>query len=410
MNKKLISSCCILPLLISAAAAAQAQESWADQLSKAVTDGKASLDLRYRYEYVDQDGFDRNAKASTLRSRVTLATAPINGFSGLLEFDDLTAIGADDYNSTVNGKTQYPVIADPEGTGVNQAWLKWAGSELSGTYGRQRILHSNQRFIGGVAWRQNEQTYDGFRAIWKPSEDFKMDLSYVYNVDRIFGPDDGANPASLRGDNIFFRLDYTMFEGHSINGYAYSMEFDQQRDFAAGKTINNSNETYGIEYSGKFDWFSLNAAVATQSEAGDSELDYSTNYYMIEAAGSFKTIGLKAGYEVLGGDDGVGFKTPLATLHKFQGWADKFLGTPGDGIEDLYLSASGKLGSVKLAAIYHDFQAEDSGEDFGNEWDLVATWPINKQFTVLGKYAAFSSDSDRFDDTDKAWISLQLKL
>ncbi|MBE9539218.1 MAG: hypothetical protein IMF06_09065, partial [Proteobacteria bacterium] len=114
--------------------------------------------------------------------------------------------------------------------------------------------------------------------------------------------------------------------------------------------------------------------------------------------------------EVLGAGDGVGFKTPLATLHKFQGWADKFLGTPGDGIEDVYVGVNGKLGPVKLAAIYHDFSAEDSKADFGTEIDLVATWPINKQFSIQAKYAAFDSDSVRYTDTDKAWVTLQLKL
>ena len=33
------------------------------------------------------------------------------------------------------------------------------------------------------------------------------------------------------------------------------------------------------------------------------------------------------------------FQTLLATLHKFQGWADKFLTTPPNGIRDLYGSA-----------------------------------------------------------------------
>jgi hypothetical protein len=155
----------------------------------------------------------------------------------------------------------------------------------------------------------------------------------------------------------------------------------------------------------------VNAAWATQSEAGDSELDYDADYYLAELAAKFKGITVKAGYEVLESDGGVGFATPLATAHKFQGWADKFLSTPGDGIEDAYLSIGGKLGPVKLAAVYHDFQAESSSTDFGTEFDVVATWPVNKNFTVQGKYAAFDTDdSARFQDTDKAWLTLQLKL
>ena len=53
------------------------------------------------------------------------------------------------------------------------------------------------------------------------------------------------------------------------------------------------------------------------------------------------------GYELLGSDDGkVAFNTPLATKHKFNGWADKFLGTPKEGLEDVYLTAKGKVSGV----------------------------------------------------------------
>ncbi len=409
MKKK--TGCFSIALALTSAAANAQESNWGDELARAVSDGKASLDLRYRYEHVDQESFDRNANAGTLRSRLSLTTGSMRGFTAMLEVDDVSALGADGYNSTKNGQAQYPVIADPEGTGVNQAWLKWSGENADATYGRQRILHGNQRFIGGVAWRQNEQTYDGFRGTWKSGSDaLKADIAYVYNVERIFGPDDGVNPAQLRGDNLFFRADYTIAKGHTLSGYAYSMEFDPQRDYDSGKAEDNSNETFGAQYSGKFGGVSLQAALATQSDAGDSTLDYSARYYQLEAATTLKTVGLKAGLEVLGGDDGVGFKTPLATLHKFQGWADVFLATPGDGIEDLYLGISGELGPVKLAANYHDFQAEDSSEDFGNEWDFVATWQVVKQFSIEAKYATFESDTDRYSDVDKAWVTLQLKL
>jgi hypothetical protein len=192
--KYLGKSCYILPLLLAAAGAAQAEDTWGDSLSTAVSDGKASLDFRYRFENVDQDGIKKDATANTLRSRITLETAPLSGFSALIEMDDVTAIGSDDYNSTSNGKTQYPVIADPEGTDINQGYFKYAGEEFAGILGRQRINHGNQRFIGGVSWRQNEQTYDSLRGTWSPIEILKLDLSYVNNVSRIFGPDDGAQP------------------------------------------------------------------------------------------------------------------------------------------------------------------------------------------------------------------------
>ncbi len=412
MNRKKSYIAIVSGLLAAGiAAGSQAQDAVTDDLAKAVTEGSVKLDLRYRFENVDDDGFDDDANASTLRTRVTFQSGSVAGFDALVEFDNVSYVGNDNFNSTENGVTDRPVVADPKGTEVNQAKLTYTWNDLVNSYGRQRILHGNQRFVGGVGWRQNEQTYDGFRAVWGNQERVQLDYAYVYNINRIFGPDDrAAQPANWHGENHLLRLDWTPFENHKLTGFYYGLDIDERGSWPAGRSVDNSSDTYGIEYSGKIGPVTANAAWATQSDAGDSNLDYDADYYMIEGGMNVAAVNLKLGYEVLGAGDGVGFKTPLATLHKFQGWADKFLGTPGDGIEDLYVGATGKLGPVKLGAFYHDFSAEDSSEDFGSEWDLVATWPVTKHLTTQLKYANFSSDSRRYTDTDKVWVTVQLKL
>ena len=196
-----------------------------------------------------------------------------------------------------------------------------------------------------------------------------------------------------------------------IGFVAIGLDVDEQDGYPAGRTINNSTDTYGFGYKGKvFDTVTLAATYASQSDGGDSSLNYDTDYYMAEAGITFAGVTIKGGYEVLASDGGVGFQTPYATLHKFQGWADKFLVTPGAGIEDAYISLGGKLGPVRLGAIYHDFQAESSSEDWGSEIDLVATWPVLSYLTLQAKYADFNSDSDSYQDTKKLWLTLQLKL
>ena len=390
---------------------AQAQDGFSEALSKAVSEGTAKVDFRYRFENVDDDAFAKDANASTLRSRLTFQSGTVGGFNGLLEFDNVTYVGSDDFNSTENGKVDRPVVADPKGTEVNQAWVKYGTESLSGIYGRQRILHGSQRFVGGVAWRQNEQTYDGLRAQWGEASNLHLDYAYVYNINRVFGPDDSAaQPANWKGNNHLARLDWKLGDNHTLSGFIYALEIDERGAWSPNKSVNNSTDTYGVDYSGNLGPVVVKAAYATQSDAGDSDLDYDADYYMLEGAMSSAGISGKLGYEVLGADNGVGFKTPLATAHKFQGWADKFLTAPGDGIEDLYLGVTGNLGPVKLGAFYHDFSAEDSSEDFGTEWDLVGTWPISKQFSTQLKYANFSSDSDRYSDAQKVWVTLQLKL
>lgn len=400
-----------LLLLSTASNSALAGKTAVTNFQEIVSEGTATVDFRYRFEGVDQDGFDEEAEASTLRSRLTLTTASFHGFTAQLEADDVTSVGANDYNSTENGKTEFPIVADPEGTDLNQAWLQYKNETVAATLGRQRILQGSQRFVGGVGWRQNEQTYDGLRAIIKPTEGLSIDVGYVYNINRIFGPDDGVQPADWEGDTFLLRADYAINQNHKITGFGYIIDVEEQGAFASGRTINNATDTYGIEYSGKlFDTLSLAASYATQSDGGDSPLDYEAGYYMAEAGVKVSGLTIKAAYEVLESDNGVGFKTPLATLHKFQGWADKFLGTPADGIEDAYVSVSGKIGPVKVAAIYHDFQAESSSEDWGTEFDIVATWPVRKYLTLQAKFASFNSDSDAFTDTDKLWLTAQLKL
>ncbi len=397
-------------LLAGGACAASAGDDITTSLEEAVRGGTVALDFRYRFEGVDQDGFGKDAQASTLRSRITATSGSLHGFTVLGEVDNVSVIGSDHYNSTVNGETQYPVVADPKGTGINQVYLKYTMDSANGIYGRQRINYSNQRFVGGVAWRQNEQTFDGFRGNWQVLENLNLDYSYAYRVHRVFGPDDGANPAEWSGDNHFLYADWKVAEGHNLGAFAYYIDVESQRGYAAGKTVNNSSDTWGLEYVGTLAMLNVRAAYASQGDAGDSEQDYDADYYLLEVGGKLAGIGLKGGYEVLAAGDGVGFATPLATLHKFQGWADQFLSTPGDGVEDAYVGVDAPVGPVILAAVYHDFQAEDSSEDFGNEVDLSATWPVNERFTTELKFAGFSTDSNRYSDTNKLWVTLQLKL
>ena len=245
-------------------------------------------------------------------------------------------------------------------------------------------------------------------------EGLALDYAYVYKVKRIFGPDDGANPADFNGDNHFARVDWKIVENHSVAGFFYSIDVEEDDTFPSSKTVNNSNTTYGLEYAGKIGPVTAKASYARQSDRGDSELDYDADYYMAELGAGFMGVTGTLGYEVLASDDDVGFKTPYATLHKFQGWADKFLATPGDGVEDAYVGLAGAIGPVKLGAYYHDFQAEDSGTDFGTELDLVATWPVNEYLTLQAKFADFDADNDArdrgFRDTTKAWMMVQLKL
>jgi hypothetical protein len=397
MNKSAVSA--VVLTISSTLFSGMAQADFTSSMATAVKEGKLSLNLRYRFEGVSQDGVAKDAKASTLKTRATWVSGKMGDFSVGWEVDNVTVIGDDDYNNTLNGKTQYPVVADPRGTDVNQIYLKYSKSHFSWTLGRQRIVHNDQRFVGGVAWRQNEQTYDGLTFTYNNPETFSGSFSYLHNINRIFGPS-GAG-ADRHGEFYLADGAFSPVKGHKIALFGYSLDYDT----VAGASSN----TIGARYTGKFNNFKLMLSAASQSDNGDNPNDFDAGYWAIEGSGKVGGVTLGVGYEELGSDNGVGFSTTLATLHKFQGFADQFLGTPGSGIEDLYIKIGTKVGDVNLKAIWHDFSASEGGGDYGTELDLIASYKINKHFSLLGKYATYDSDGYKVD-VDKFWLMVNAKF
>ncbi len=196
----------------------------ASSLSDALSNGKVSLNMRYRYERVDQDGIGKNAHASTVRSRLGYQTGDFKGISGFLEFEDVSVVGNEQYNSTANGLTQYPVVADPEDTEVNQAYLQFTGLEgLTVRGGRQRIKVGNDRFIGNVGWRQNEQTFDAIALIFSPLEALTATYAYLDNVNRIFGEHHPtASSANTPTSTHVIHFAYTGMPVLKVSAYAPS--------------------------------------------------------------------------------------------------------------------------------------------------------------------------------------------
>ena len=373
----------------------------------ALTSGKAHLDFRYRLESVDQDPFSRDATASTLRSRLNYQTGELRGFSAFAEADNVTVIGDDDaYNSTVNGVTNRPVIVDPEYTEVNQVYLQYKSGSFTGLLGRQRITLDNQRFIGNVGWRQNEQTYDAVTLKSGALPKTQLQYSFIGNVNRITGPAEGAQPANYHGAVHVLNGKVDLGQFGAVAGFAYLLDLENAPAL--------SSSTFGLHWTGihkvsgdtKLNWV---ASYATQSDYADNPNSFSANYYLLEGGATFGRFGLRAGYEVLGGDSrpNRAFQTPLATLHAFNGWADKFLTTPAGGIEDLYLGGSASVGPVALQLVWHDYQAEAVDLDYGSEWNASAVlkFGAKKNYEAMLKFADYRAD--RFaTDTTKVWVQV----
>jgi hypothetical protein len=394
----------LLALLLAATAAPALAEGAAEFF----TEGKAGLDLRYRYEGVEQADKPDSADANTLRLRLDVASGVVRGFSALVQVDHIEALGDEHYDDTRNGLAQYPVVADPQGTDLNQAWLQYAGPASTVLrVGRQKIAIGNERFVGPVGWRQNEQSFDAISLDTGAIPKTKFTYAFVDRVMRVFGPDEGTPPEELTSDSHLLDARISALPVGSLAVYGYHLDF--------GNAPQLSADTLGARYDGDYKLAGPVTAswvleYAAQSDAGTNAADIDAHYKLIEIKFQFPVVGLWIGREVLSGESGTftaetnpAFQTPLATLHPFQGWADKFTTTPSAGVEDAYLGFGASYQGWKAQAIWHEFGAEATNAAYGAELDLVVSRKFAKRYEILAKYADYDAD-ELFTNTRKFWV------
>lgn len=393
-----------LAAAISAACATPAFADAPSSVAEALKAGDVTLSFRMRYEDVtvtNPGAEDGTADLLSLKTRLTYTSADFMGWGLGVEMDDVTHITELEPEGTGAG------IGDPEGTEVNQYFLSYKFGKSIAKYGRQRILLDNQRFVGGVGFRQNEQTYDAFSVTYKDVENLSVFAAYITSVNRIFGEQDA------RGDHdnktSLLNASYSFMPELKVTGYYYGIDNLTAKAF--------STDTMGLRATGQISDFGYTAEFASQSEAGDNPAEYSATYMNLEGSYAIKPVKLTLGYEVLGADETKGqFITPLATLHKFQGWTDQFLGggtgNKAGGIVDTYFSVAGKAGPVKLVGSYHTLSSDDSAaannvDDYGTEIGFVVAGKVAGVGLSL-KYAAFSADDKSgMKDTDKLWLTAE---
>jgi hypothetical protein len=361
------------------------------------------VDLRLRSETVEQAGMNEDAHAMTLRARLGFETGKAWNTTLLAEGDLLWPLDSD-YNDTVNGKTAYPVVADAETYELNRLQLTNTSiADTTLTVGRQRINLDDQRFVGNVGWRQNEQTFDSARVVNKSIPNLTLDLSYVDQVNRVFGKDSPVG--RYNGSNYLANVSYQLPVG-KLTGFAYLLDFEE--------APRDSTETFGFRFTGerpvkkvKLAWV---ASYAQQQERANNPLSFDLNYYNAELTGTYRQYSIGAGVEMMEGDGIKGFTTPLATLHKFDGWADKFLATPPNGLERRYATLGylkkglAALDTLSANLVYHAFRSDRLNLSYGSEVDLQlqAKW---HRFSGLLKYADYRAD--RFaTDTSKYWAEI----
>lgn len=376
---------------------------------------KPLVDTRIRYEHADQDGTTADADAATVRMRAGVE-AKSGPFAVLVESEATLAL-ASDFNDGLSGRPG-PVVGDPQNIELNRVQVQFNGlAKTIVTVGRQRINLDDQRFVGNAGWRQNEQTSDAVRFEWTGVPKLRADVTYSWSNRTIWGIDGaGARPQAIGGDSVFATLGYAT-PRFGVTGFAYLVDLDE----AAVQSFRLSSQTFGIRATATFPAgrakLGLLASYAHQSDWHNNPNAYSADYLLGEGWVEVSGYKLTVGYEELGADTGAAltsFQTPFATLHKFNGWADKFLVTPPNGLRDTYIGAGYAKGPLSGQVVWHSFTSDRLGLDYGREWNAQLAYRASPRIVLTAKYADYTRDGAADfagdADTSKFWLQLEYRM
>lgn len=420
----------------------------AKTFTESLATGKTYVNARVRYEGVEDQAFANEAEAMTVRTRIGYETAPIAGFTALVEMEDIHTLGGmEDYQlppPPAANPAGDAVIADPEQTELNRVQLRYRGvPRLDMTLGRQRLMFDNQRFIGNVGFRQDEQTFDAFSAIYTGIPDWTMTYAYVDGVNGIMESFD-ANVS-----DTLLNVAYGGFTVGKIILYSYMLE-NQEENLTVlnGGLGYDANDTQGIRFDGGYilpTTVSLRALYRAEFAKQDVELrtgkEYETEYALLEAGmaytfgGGAYTLTPLIGNEVLGADDSqraapnndtglYAFQTPYATKHAFNGWVDQFLVTPAQGLDDRYVTVGFDLNAytTKILLTYHEYESDveagalGSKLDLGYETNIQIMKTIGANWTIGTKYGEYQQGDaadvaiSKKKDADKVWLWAELNF
>ncbi len=407
--KKLLLSVSLLSLAIADVHAA-------DVVTDAIKNGKATFQVRPRFEFVDDDGVAKAdpAKAFTVRTVLGYKTAPIEGITGYIEAEDIRAL-ADDYNvPAVQPNAHFANVIDPEGTAINQAWLAGYGLKL----GKQKLIFNNARFIGDVAWRQDDQTFAALSyEKAKLLSWLDVQTAYATKVSMV-----NSQEADIRMPVVNLKARTPV--GANVTLFWAGLDGREAKGLAAtAGLIANAGSDKGREYrvvrvDGKKGSFLYDLSLGQQKRYGDGTVANApdADYSDIQLGYDFGPVVVKLQQETLE----QGFQTPLATLHAFNGWADRFLVTPAGGLVDRNVKFSGKAAGLGLALALHHFEADTGNTDFGNEIDASVSKTFTSNWSAMVKVAHFDGSGDiktgaataqaYSKDLNKAWVQIDYKF
>jgi hypothetical protein len=352
-------------------------------------------DARVRYQSISQGNLENPAEALTFRVKAGLEFNISDWVSALVELEGGDAL-IDDFNDTVNGRLDVPIIPDRGHLELNRLQIQ---SEIKGlrlTLGRQNFALDNWRFLGNWQFRQNDQTYDAARVetgLWGG----RLNIGYIDKVHRHFGDDSVFGEFS--GSSYIFNYVKPALAGQ-FSIFHYALDLETGTDLFPNTSF--SSVTSGARWHGRRHWgdygFNWDLSVARQSDFANNPNQFEAYYRDVGVGLEYKNLEINLGIEILGSDNGVAVQTPLGTLHEFQGVTDRFFLTPPQGLRDYGLDIDWDLGRlgvverVKFNTGFHQFTSDQSVRDYGYEFNLGISGRV-KNTTLLLEYGTYKTQA-----------------
>jgi hypothetical protein len=348
-------------------------------------------DYRLRLEVQDRSDSPDQAMLLSASTRVGFETPLNDALTALLEFEGVSPIAR-----TISASASSPI----EGAGieVNRAQVSLDAGALNLVIGRQAISWDDERLVGTIAFRQNQQSFDAVTARYI-SPTWTLEASQVWRVNKVDAF--AANRQEQSSGATLLRLSSSSPLGWlSLYGGQIGQSLD--RDRLAG-----NSRTVGISLDGRRPIGAVTLLWkldgAEQSIGRHSANTASPGYRRARFSVEGSRTAVSFGREVLDTDRGASFQPTLGSKRSFQGFAGVFARTPDFGVADTHLELRSVIGNftpisnLSVLVRAHNFRSASGDMPLGSELDagIAATLGVHRLSVEFAQFESqgFASDS-----------------
>ncbi|MEO1053644.1 MAG: hypothetical protein AAFX87_23615 [Bacteroidota bacterium] len=383
-----------------------------DKITSRINEGEFVFEGRLRYWYAKDENLSAS-NAYTFGTNFGYLSKSYKGFQIYVEGESVVAITPDLFFDGVNDQVGRTVVTDVETLELNKLRISYLDT-LNATIvqfkvGRQAAIVEDERFIGNVTARQDDQTFDAvYGKLQNDQKGVSFEYAYMYQINRLL-----AEVGDWRSDSHAFMLSFYKSKMARVGLFSQLLDF---QDDAPDK----SNQTFGVtidrsELPQDRTALTYKTAIAYQSEYGDNPTAYDAFLINGEIGVSLPRTGIfSIGYELATSDNGVAsYQFPLSTGQRLHRISDVFIDPPADGLHNPYFTAESRNIAWGIGGWlgYHAYFSEEEGDFLGQEIDVVLYRQLIPGLVRAElTYSSFFGEEDRFTDLDIFALDLVFEL